>query len=250
MRIICINGWSASAALLGGFEKYLRQNHEVIVLDHLYQYPPDEIRSQLDNLMKKDTVLMGWSLGGMLAVHYIQTSAVAFSSVRALILLQVTPCFMQKTGWSLGVRKEDFEVLQSLVEARKATRLVRHFSHLMLAGTDDISEESFRVKERYNVDSLPDWPILSTGLSVLKDLDLRDFLPSLSLPVLGIFGENDVLIKPEVRQYSSEHCPEFKGVSLPGMGHFPFGKHAETVAKCINDYLQTVTLMSLADDGY
>jgi len=245
MRLICINGWSASAALLKGFTECLSKTHEVIVLDHLYQYAWDEVRARLDSLIEKDTVLMGWSLGGMLALRYVQESLTAQHRLKALVLLQVPPCFMQKTDWPSGVSAEAFESLQGIVEERKAIKLARHFSQLMIAGSDDVSTERKIVKAQYHEENLPDWPVLSTGLNLLKTLDLRDSPATLSLPIFGLYGEKDALISPEVSGYFREHYLRFKAVSLPGMGHFPFGRHVQAVARKIDDFL-----LETADESY
>jgi pimeloyl-[acyl-carrier protein] methyl ester esterase len=242
MRLIFLNGWSASAALLGELPGRLCAKQELIVLDHLYQDSPEEISCKIEALLTEDTVLMGWSLGGLLAMQYLLAQPVEALRPLALILLQATPCFLQKADWPVGVSEEHFDALAEVTDSRNSLKLIRVFSQLMVAGSAWPKEEKNKIKAVYRPEDLPDWPALSNGLDYLKELDLREYISRLQLPVLGIYGQNDVLVKSEVIEFMARQCINFKGELFSQMGHFPFGHQVEKVAQCINEFLASEDL--------
>lgn len=240
MRLIFLNGWSASVALLGELPERLSEKHELIVLDHVYQYSPEEMRRKIEALLSDETVLLGWSLGGMLAMQMLIAQSSFSAKLRALIVLQAPPCFINKADWSYGIAESAFEELEVVLASCNGQKLSRIFTHLMVAGSTEPSEERRRIKLHYSAETLPAWPVLEQGLRYLKELDLRRALSQLQLPVYGLYGANDALIKPEGMSFLGEHCPDFHGEVIPDMGHFPYGHFTETVAKKILVYLDAI----------
>jgi len=240
MRLIFLNGWSASASLLGELPNLLSEKYELIVVDHIYQYSPEEIRRKIEALLNDETVLLGWSLGGMLALQALIEDSSLSAKLRAVIVLQATPCFMKKADWTSGVAEDAFIDLEAEVETQNGKKLVRLFTQLMLAGSVDPSAERKRINGRYTAGNLPAWPVLKKGLLYLRELDLRHSLEQLQLPVYGLYGANDALIRPEVMSFLEKHCASFKGQIIPQMGHFPFGQFAGTIAHKIMTFLESV----------
>lgn len=240
MRLIFLNGWSASASLLGELPDLLSERYELIVVDHIYQYSPEEIRTKIEALLNEDTVLLAWSLGGMLALQALIEDSSLSAKLRAVIVLQTTPCFMKKADWSAGVAEEAFIDLEAEVEKQNGKKLVRLFTQLLLAGSVDPSAERKRISTHYTPSDLPSWPVLEKGLLYLRELDLRHSLEQLQLPVYGLFGANDALIKPEVMPFLGKHCVSFKGEMIPQMGHFPFGQFVGIIAHKILTFLESV----------
>ena len=240
MRLIFLNGWSASASLLGELPDLLSDKYELIVVDHIYQYSPEEIRTKIDALLSDDTVLLGWSLGGILALQALIEDSSLSAKLRAVIVLQATPCFMKKADWTSGVAEEAFIDLETEVEKQNGKKLVRLFTQLMLAGSVDPSAERKGISTHYTPGNLPAWSVLEKGLLCLRELDLRDSLEQLQLPVYGLYGANDALIKPEAMLFLEKHCAYFKGEMIPQMGHFPFGQFAGSIAQKIMSFLESV----------
>lgn len=242
MRLIFLNGWSASAALLGELPDLLSERHELIVVDHIYEYSPEEIHTKIEALLSDETVLLGWSLGGMLAIQALIEQRSLSDKLLAVIVLQATPCFVNKADWTLGVAEEAFNDLEAVANKQNGKKLVRLFTQLMVAGSTEPSEERNRINAQYMSESLPPWPVLAKGLHYLKALDSRQLLHQIQLPVYGLYGANDALINAEVMTFLEKHCANFKVEMIPEMGHFPFGRFAETVAQKILVFLETVQL--------
>ncbi|MGI9142625.1 MAG: alpha/beta fold hydrolase [Fluviibacter sp.] len=112
--------------------------------------------------------LVGWSLGGELALAY----TLCFPErVRSLTLISSTPCFMQRPDWDLGqpaTLLDDFD--QRLIESPAA--LLKRFSTLIRHG-DTTAIRDRTLSEQLQQYAEPDAERLSSGLKFLRTIDLR-----------------------------------------------------------------------------
>lgn len=112
--------------------------------------------------------LVGWSLGGELALAY----ALCFPErVRSLTLISSTPCFMNRPDWELGqpaTLLDDFD--QRLAESPAA--LLKRFSSLIRHGDHTAMRDRALTESLLN-QSEPDTERLTSGLRFLRTIDLR-----------------------------------------------------------------------------
>lgn len=243
MRLVFLNGWSFSETLLDNFKSSLPNGYELVILDHLYALELDEVVDQIDKHVSTETVLVGWSLGGMLAQYYAVTIAKAdkcYGNLRGLVLLNSTPCFLNNESWEYGVDIEDFTLLKAAVEARDSEELQRRFHHLVVHGSKYYRQDRRFLKDAFSVEMFPSWQVLLKGLEYLQQLDLRTNLLCIELPVLGIMGEQDALINKSTLSFCAEQCQSFSGEIIQGMGHFPFGFFAQTVTDRLIQFSETL----------
>lgn len=239
MRLVFLNGWAASSTMLDSFKSQLPASYELIILDDLYQFELADIVSKLDELMTANTVLVGWSLGGMLALYYASLRA-GKHQAKALILLNASACFLARPDYTKGVKRIEFEGLKDVVQAQDGKALVRLFTHLLVDGNQTHKEDRRLLKQVFNVQVLPSWKTLVKGLDYLEVLDLRTILNSIQQPVLCVLGENDVLINASSVSDMSQKNTHFTVNTIPGMGHFPFGMFAEKVSSSIVAYVSSL----------
>jgi pimeloyl-[acyl-carrier protein] methyl ester esterase len=248
MRLIFLNGWSASSGLLGKMVDALSKDHELIVINHLYQFSNEDINSRIDEVMTEDSVLIGWSLGGMLAMQYLQQKSARIKPV-AMILLQSTPCFIQKNEWPFAVSEQDFRKLEIIVSQHHPRQFVRHFIQLMVSGSAAPEEDRSMIRSTFTDAFLPTRDVLLKGLSYLRDLDLRESLSEIDVPVYAIFGEQDVLISVEVESCLETHLKQFTSTIIAGMGHFPYGHKLDEVLQGMTDFLCSITTKMGEQEG-
>jgi pimeloyl-ACP methyl ester carboxylesterase len=240
-HILVINGWSAPVAIWSdflndGFESY---SHEILSLDNLLNL--DEFNQLINSKIKPGTLLIGWSLGGELALHYLMSKLVKSNQkdVIGFVLLQSTPCFVNRDDWQSGVSEEDFSSLQGLLEASDLNELVRRFSFLMLAGSQYRKQDRKFLASHYHSETLPSIESLGYGLALLKTFDLRAAIAHIDLPFIWILGDKDSLISPGIEAYESLISTSKNGsVKLMNdMGHFPCGQHADQVKEIIFQFM-------------
>ena len=67
---------------------------------------------------------------------------------------------------------------------------------------------------------------LAAGLGILREADLRDALPRITLPALVIAGEHDRLTPPEAGRALASGLPAARFRLVERSGHAPFLSHA------------------------
>ena len=243
MRLVFLNGWGASSAMLEYFKQHLPASYEFYILDEMYKLELSEIAAEIEALMTENTVLIGWSLGGMLAMHYASLNMSIYKP-KALILLNSSVCFIEKRDLPEGVKHEDFDGLKQGVKHKDAKSLLRLFSHLLVEGSLSYKEDRRLLKRVFDANTLPCWKALSKGLSYLEDLDLRKLQRPILQPTLFVLGEKDVLVRHSSNSNLVERNMNFKVNNISGMGHFPFGYFAKNVADVVVSFISSLDMTS------
>ena len=142
--------------------------------------------------------LVGWSLGGELALAY----ALCFPErVSSLTLISSTPCFMNRPDWELGqpaTLLDDFD--QRLTESPAA--LLKRFSSLIRHG-DHTAMRDRMLTESLLSQSEPDTERLTSGLRFLRTIDLRGACSTQTElpPVTLIHGTADTVVPLAAAQW-------------------------------------------------
>ena len=159
------------------------------------------IESLYDTL-PETTHLVGWSLGGELALAY----ALCFPErIKSLTLISSTPCFMNRPDWVLGQPAsllDDFD--QRLAESPAG--LLKRFATLIRHG------DSTAVRDRSLTDLLQaqvetDSERLASGLRFLRTIDLRGACTSQESlpPIMLIHGAVDGVVPVTAAQWLADN---------------------------------------------
>lgn len=200
--IVLLNGWGMNNDVWQSFIPELQTLSSVWVLDIDYTNDLDVLCSEIHQHLPEKSVLLGWSLGGMLATRL---AAKYPSSVSALITLASNAIFVADDTWPEAMPIETFESFyQSLLKHSLNTR--QHFLRLMVQGDEYRRDQKIylaqTLKKETDIDNVVDniehyiksdahWV---QGLDLLREIDNRLLLPIIDCPVLQIFGENDTLV--------------------------------------------------------
>ncbi|GAV21028.1 pimeloyl-[acyl-carrier protein] methyl ester esterase [Mariprofundus micogutta] len=186
----------------------------------------------VEQLPDEPCLLIGWSLGGMLA---LQIAATYPERVAQLALISTTPRFRASHDWPHGSNAEVFEGFRDAVESGTPKSLNRFFM-LMLHG-DEISRSAYNQLAREAVDreKRVTQAGLQSGLELLEHLDLREQVKKISQPTLVIHGENDVIVPVEAGQWLAGQLSDRQQLFFSACGHAPFLTQPEQ----FNSILQT-----------
>ena len=141
------------------------------------------------DLLPPDAHLVGWSLGGELALSLALTRPARLAS---LTLISSTSCFLNRDTWTAGqpaTLLNDFD--QRLAEDPAA--LLKRFSMLIRHGDAEATRHrglSAELQTMYETDA----DRLATGLHLLRDIDLRHRVQTLRVPCQLIHGTHDAVI--------------------------------------------------------
>ncbi len=170
-------------------------------------------------LPAKPAHLVGWSLGGMLAMQVAHKYP---ERVASLTLVATTPRFRSTKGWPHGSSNLLFEGFKYAV-ASGALKSLNRFFKLMLHG-DNLSRSAYNQLARMSVDRSgpPSQTGLDSGLELLEKLDLREVAGNIKQPTLIIHGEEDAIAPVAAGRWLADHISHASLRTVPACGHAPF----------------------------
>ena len=152
----------------------------------------DDLPAILNTLsaeLSPDAHLIGWSLGGELALALTNHCP---ERVAALTLIASTPCFMNREGWVAGqppALLDDFD--QRLADS--PTTLLKRFSSLIRHGDTQASRDR-NLAEALLQANESSATHLANGLTLLRQLDLRQLALPATLPITLFHGDADAVV--------------------------------------------------------
>ena len=197
----------------------------------------DELLEELAPLLQPETVIIGWSMGGLLA----QGLARRFPQrVKALMLIASTPCFVQRPEWPHGLAESVLDTFASNLQ-QDYSATVRRFFALQFMGVRHDPSALQALRER--VLALPaSVSALARGLELLKQTDMTA-VPT-TVPCLWVFGRLDKLIPVSLADALAERAAAAGSgsirqqiVVLPKAAHVPFVTHPEDVLQSVTAFL-------------
>ena len=163
-------------------------------------------------------IWVGWSLGGLLA---LEVARLAPERLAGLVLLASSPRFVAQDDWSCAMSLDTFAQFEGGLAHDHALTL-RRFLALQALGADDAQG----VRGVLNAAALDaarvDVRALRAGLALLREVDQREVLAALNVPVAVILGGMDRIVPPCVAQAYQALCPGVRVFTQPRAGHAPF----------------------------
>lgn len=173
-------------------------------------------------------VLMGFSLGGMVA---IEAALLAPGRVRGLILLSTTP---------LSVPPERHAGRRGLVEtarAMPAREFVREWLWPEYGGAPGDTTTLPLLEEMAEAMGCEVYA-RQTEMALARE-DLRPRLGAIACPTLIVAGDLDVVCPPAAQEALAEAMPGSRCVMLRGAGHFALLQQPDAVAAAVAAWLHT-----------
>jgi len=180
-------------------------------------------------------VLVGWSLGGQLA---LQLAADDTLGVRHLVLMASTPRFVRAEDWPAGLPAAVLEQFAAQLE-RDPRRTVDDFLALQTRGSAAAAEVLAALQHAVSEHGAAQPAALAAGLSQLQHNDLRELARHLAVPTLVIAGQYDRITAPAAAQALTALLPQGRLLPIRRAGHVPFVSHPHEVL---------AALLALTDD--
>lgn len=178
--------------------------------------------------------LLGWSLGGMVALQLAHDYP---SQFRRLMLVATSLRFCQANDWHDAVAPE---VLQSFANdlQRDHHGTLQRFLALQVTG-DAQARQTLKVLRQHILEQHePEAAALETGLEILRTADLRSLADQLQPPVFLIGGERDRLVSPAALHKVSALLAQSQLEIIPAAGHAPFISQPEAFVNLVKAWCE------------
>ena len=217
--LVLFHGWGFDAQIWSLLLPALTDSYQIYLVD----LPGFGLTSLMDWETFKTALLQklppcfalaGWSMGGLLATKLAIEEP---TRVTHLVNISSSPCFIREKNWP-GV---DPQMLRAFYHAltRDPLHTVQQFIQLQLQGQSlplaSVVGQSASLSG------------LLAGLDLLLNLDLRNDLVRLTMPVCYMFGRLDAIIPRMTLKKMQELYPNFEYILFSKAAHAPFLSHPE-----------------------
>ncbi|RWW93324.1 alpha/beta fold hydrolase [Aestuariirhabdus litorea] len=232
---VMIPGWSMPTtafeplrAALGCVESRVLSlpGYEAPVADPtLWQAPEALENALLEQIPDRPVVLVGWSLGGILA---LMLAARAPQRVAGVMLLTCNPCFVARDNWP-GMAVETFDQFTHGVAESPALTL-RRFQQLCCQGSPEARRQARWLREE--VAFTGSQQVLLSSLALLGD-DYRGLMDRVSQPLLALLAQEDGLVPVALAEQLGCEVSV-----IEDSGHLLLADQADTVAEHLKSLLE------------
>ena len=253
--IILIHGWGLHAIVFDDIVPALLERFRVTVVDLPgmgqsplpgADYTLDFLAEQVLHIMPEKAHVLGWSLGGLVALAMAEKAP---DRVQSVVTVAASPRFTSAEGWGTAMNPEILEKFAEMFDEDQEGTLVR-FLALNCKDSENMREDVARLKEILYFCGLPARRALIEGLVILADTDLRTALSALSQPLLMVFGERDnivpVTLVDDIRPLLNEHG---ETAVIERVSHVPFLSAPERFSAVVLDFYRRHGIVTDAADG-
>jgi class 3 adenylate cyclase len=197
----------------------------------IYEQRMDDIRAVMDAVGSERAALLGWSEGGALCGQFAATHPERTSAV---VMYGGFPRAVEGEGYPWGL---EADAMDDWIEN-------------VLPDTWGQDEELLRLWAPSVADSSAErrWWVrfirqaASPGAAaalfrITREIDIRDILPAIHVPVLLIHRTGDTLIQVEHSRYMAEQIPDAKLVELPGEDHLWWFGDQDAIVDEVEEFL-------------
>ena len=215
LHLIDIPGFGYSAEAMS--EPYTMHH----LVEQMRQKVPDKI------------LLCGWSLGGQIAMQWALQQP---EQLARLVLVSVTPKFVNSADWKHGIQQEEFDQFADGIQSNYQPAMTR-FLTLQAQGGDDPRETVRELKQHFFQRPAPALPALAAGLALLQNNDLRHDIDMIKVPALIRHGERDRIVPYAAGKWLAEQMNAKLEVQK-NASHAPFLSHPQWFADTLIRHLQ------------
>ncbi len=247
--IVLIHGWGLHAIVFDDIVPALLERFRVTVVDlpgmgqspmPNGDYTLDFLADEVLAIMPERAHVLGWSLGGLVALAMAGKAA---QRVLSVVTVATSPRFTTGEGWDTAMKPDILGKFAEMFDEDNEGTLVR-FLALNCKGSAAMREDTARLKEILYFCGLPAPKALRSGLDILREADMRAVLPELAMPVLMVFGENDHIVPAAAMAASEPLIHHGRTALIEQVAHVPFLSAPETFTRAVYDFYREYRLVA------
>jgi len=243
-KVVLLHGWGMHGGLWGKFNDLISNHCQTHTIDLPgFGYSKDikndftldaltEVVEEYINNLTSPVSLIGWSLGGLIALNILKRKNVTLEKV---VFVATTPSFTKKQGWECAMEQSVFNDFSNDLKVDYKKTLKRFLS-LQTRGSDLAREDLRELNNKLNERGEPNIKALENGLKILSEADLRSKSEN-KIPAMIVLGEKDTLVPLPVKNEFEKMFPELEQLILEKTGHAPFISNPELCAEKIKNFI-------------
>jgi pimeloyl-[acyl-carrier protein] methyl ester esterase len=198
-------------------------------------YDLTEIVNSINSEVKKNTILIGWSLGGLLA-QYLASKQ--HPNLIGLMTIATTPKFQMADDWP-GIKPDVLDMFMLQLTQNHHKTLSR-FLAIQMMGVDNAKALIKETTTAINIYPVPNIIALFQGLKILQEADIRQGIKDIKIPTLRTYGRLDSLVPYQAINQIQELQPASRHLIFKHASHAPFLSYANEFSKHIVDFIHDV----------
>jgi pimeloyl-[acyl-carrier protein] methyl ester esterase len=234
-HLVMLHGFGCDSRVFASIGTKLSKDFDVLMVDipghgqtkeefRDFSFSAYTILHALDNYLKEPYCLLGWSMGGQIALEMYKQSKKRcemgdakcdHSHIESLILISSTPRFVHSDDFPVGMNKAVFNKFKKGIDEHTESSM-DDFYKLIFSKSEDGIKYIDEMKKQ-----TPSQKTLSACMDSFEKFDERSDLSKIQVPTLILTGDSDGIIDPKASLYMSQ---EIKGSIikiLKGAGHAP-----------------------------
>ena len=248
--VIFIHGWAMNGALFDGVRALLEQNFNVLAYDlrghGQFRDSPaptiEQLGADLSDILvgldAKNAVLVGWSMGAMVAWEAVTDPETA-RRVAGLVSIDMSPRITNDRAWSLGLadgRRPDstlraVETMRDDWNAMTARFVPRIFAKDNAGNLKQLIASIIDDARRL------DGAVMADLWQSMAVQDFRKSLKQIETPMLAIHGAKSQLYPISTGEFIAESAPHAKLSVFEQSGHAPHLEEAARFAAVLTEFV-------------
>lgn len=230
-NLTMLHGWGLNGAVWNGVRDTLAEKFTLHIVDlpgHGHSQSEaittlTETAQAIASVMPKYSHLLGWSLGGQIALELARRHA---DRIDKLLLVATTPCFLQRSDWPHAVLPAVLDDFGARL-ANNTAATIKSFLALQVLNQPNMRDTMTKLQQalisRGNIDPAA----LTGGLEILRNTDLREQIPHIAHATLVMQGDHDALAPEPAGRWLANSLPRARYVMMAHAAHAPFLSHRE-----------------------
>jgi len=213
--LVLLHGWGFNSELFNDLIDQYKNQYRITKIDLPGHGRSNDVEGGInewcDEIIKKlpnNPILLGWSLGGLLAIK-IATKI----KISKLILVASTPKFVQSESWPYGIDEHNFRQFSDSLQLNLSKGLKRFVSLQ--------TQDKTRLRAlNQSIDEFPaSTTALNQGLGIILTTDLVNEFKQLDIPTKVILGDHDTLVPQQISNWYDKANIKMQVLNT---GHLPF----------------------------
>ena len=238
--LVLLHGWGMNLRVFDPLRAALGATQRVIAIDlpghgaspWTADSSPQQQLATIAAMLPRAATLLGWSLGGQLALQLAREPAL---EVRSLVLLTTSPRFVRAADWPHGMAAATLRQFAAQLE-RDPDRTIADFLELQVRGSVDAAAVMATLQSALRSHGAAQPAALRAGLEMLEHNDLRELARQVQIPALVITGQYDRVTPPQAGEALAQLLPHAQPLQLRRAGHAPLISHPGQVGAALLEF--------------